>query len=155
MSAFSTKGIAAGLKAAGTSLAQGAGALIKAHPVITSLIALYAVAKVFDTFVADADEKFEDASKAVSTYQTTKDEIESINSELDNTKKQIDELNAKQTLSLVEQDELDKLTRTNDELERQLKIKQTLEESQKNTARDEVSDFLSNKSYRNKDYSFF
>lgn len=147
--AFSSGGFKSGVKALGSTISG----LVSAHPVITSLIALYAVAKVFDTFVADADEKFEDASEAVSTYQTTKDEIESINSELDNTKKQIDELNAKQTLSLVEQDELDKLTRTNDELERQLKIKQTLEESQKNTARDEVNDFLSNGSIYNSDFS--
>ena len=155
LSAFSTKGIAAGLKAAGTSLAQGAGALIKAHPVITSLIAAYGTLKLIDTFLFDADEKFEDASEAVSNYQATKSEIESINSELDTTKKQIDELNAKQSLSLVEQDELDKLTRTNDELERQLKIKETLENSQLNTARDEVNDFLSNGSIYNSDFNLF
>lgn len=88
--------------------------LISVHPVITSLIAAFAALKFVDTFVFDADEKFEYASKAVSSYQETKSEIESINSELDTTKKQIDELNAKETLSLVEQDELDKLTKTND-----------------------------------------
>lgn len=58
LSAFSTKGILQGLKAAGTSLAQGAGALIKTHPVITSLIAAYGALKLIDTFLFDADEKF-------------------------------------------------------------------------------------------------
>lgn len=141
-SAFSSGGFKSGVQALGSTMLS----IVKAHPVLTSLAALAAIGWGLDTFVFDADEKFEDASEAVSNYQATKSEIESINSELDTTKKQIDELNAKQSLSLVEQDELDKLTRTNDELERQLKIKQTLEESDLDTARNEVNEFLKNKS---------
>lgn len=87
ISVFSSGGALKGIQASGTSLAQGAGALIKAHPVITSLIAAFAALKFIDTFVFDADEKFEDASKAVSSYQETKSEIESINSKLDTQKK--------------------------------------------------------------------
>ena len=62
------------------------------------MIAAFAALKFIDTFVFDADEKFEDASKAVSSYQETKSEIESINSELDTTKKRIDELNVNESL---------------------------------------------------------
>lgn len=62
VSAFSSGGFKSGVQALGSSMLS----IIKAHPVITSLIAAYGTLKLIDTFLFDADEKFEDASKAVS-----------------------------------------------------------------------------------------
>ena len=53
-------------------------------------------------------------------------EIDSLNSELKTTQDRIDELNAKENLTLVEQDELNRLKETNDELERELRLKQSI-----------------------------
>ncbi len=150
-SAFSSGGFKSGVKTLGSTIAS----IIKAHPVITSMAALAAIGWGLDKFVFTADEKYEDASKAVDNYQTTKSEIESINSELETTQQRIDELNAKQTLTLVEQDELNTLMQTNDELERQLKIKEVLEKSELSTAINAVDEYLNDKSTHSKDFALF
>ncbi len=58
----------------------------------------------------------------------TVSELEGINSELDSTIHKIDELNAKDSLTLVEQDELEKLEKTTSNLKRQQKILETLKQ---------------------------
>ena len=69
---------------------------------------------------------------------TVKSEIESLNSELQITQSRIDELNAKENLSLVEQEELNRLKEANKELEREMRLKQSiLSEEQKDANKDE------------------
>ena len=70
--------------------------------------------------------------ESVEKVDNVKSEIESLNSELKTTQNRIDELNAKENISLVEQEELERLKQTNDELERELRLKQSiLSEEQK------------------------
>ena len=119
---FSSQGTWSGLKNAGKELGKGALALVKAHPVITALAAAFAAYKVADKFIFTYDEDMEKAQKALSDYQSTQQEIESVNNELSTTSARMDELLAKDSLTLVEQDELAKLQRSNDELKRRAKI---------------------------------
>ena len=118
---FSSQGTWAGLKNVGKELGKGALALVKAHPVITALAAAFAAYKVADKFIFTYDEDLEKAQKALSDYQSTQQEIESVNNELSTTSARMDELLAKDSLTLVEKDELAKLQRSNDELERRAK----------------------------------
>ena len=71
--------------------------------------------------------RVENAKKAIKdsidVYETSKGEIESLNKELETTQTRMDELLAKDSLTIVEQDELETLKKTNDELERQIDLK--------------------------------
>ncbi len=115
--AFSSGGFIKGMGA----LAKGIGSLVAAHPIIASLAAAFAAYKVADKFIFTYDEDLEKAQKALSDYQSTQQEIESVNNELSTTSARMDELLAKDSLTLVEKDELAKLQRSNDELERRAK----------------------------------
>lgn len=68
----------------------------------------------------------ENAAESREAYSETMTEIEDLNSQLETTKAKIQELNALENPSIVEQDELKELKETNDELERELRIKQAL-----------------------------
>ena len=71
--------------------------------------------------------RVENAKKAINdsidVYETSKEEIETLNEELKTTQTRIDELLAKDSLTIVEQDELETLKKTNDQLERQIELK--------------------------------
>lgn len=66
-----------------------------------------------------AKEKFDNS---ISTYSETKQQLEGINSELQTTKDRITELQAQDSLTIVEQAELNKLKETNAELVRQREL---------------------------------
>lgn len=84
--------------------------------------------------------------KTAEKVNEAKSEIESLNSELQTTQNRIDELNAKENLTLVEQEELERLKETNDELERELRIKQSiLSEEQKEANKDAKKYFTTKK----------
>ena len=110
------------IKATFEIITEGISGFVAAHPVLTSLAATFAALKALDTFVFDADEKLEKATTAVGEYQQTVSDLESVESELQNINARMDELNAKGHLSLVEYEELDRLERSNDELERRKNI---------------------------------
>ncbi len=142
-------------KAAFEVITEGIGGFIKAHPVLTSLAATFAALKAVDTFVFNADEKLEKATSAVGEYQNTVSELESVESELQNINARMDELNSKGHLSLVESDELNKLQRSNDELERRRNILSSLEEGQFAAAKNEVANYLSDRSTANQNFKLF
>ena len=72
--------------------------------------------------------RVENAKKAIndsiSVYENSKEELSSLNQELETTQTRMDELLAKDSLTIVEQDELETLKKTNDQLERQIELKQ-------------------------------
>lgn len=121
-STFSSGGFISGVKAIGSSLKEGATSLIAAHPVITALTALVGAISLAKYGAEKNLRNYENVSDSVSDYKNAVSELESINSELDSTIHKIDELNAKDSLTLVEQDELEKLEKTTSNLERQQKI---------------------------------
>lgn len=146
--AFSSGGFISGMKAIGASSTS----LIAAHPARTILGVTLASMAAANKWVYDADDKLNAASEAIGNYQNTISELDSVNSELEETKIRIDELNAKESLSLIEQDELDKLERSNTELERRQIILDNLKVSQLETAKNSMTDYLNNKT--SKDYSY-
>ena len=67
-------------------------------------------------------------AQAQSEYDGIKSKIESLNSELETAKSRMEELFALGTLTVTEQEELDRLKLTNEQLERQLKIQEAMAE---------------------------
>ncbi len=84
--------------------------------------------------------------KSAEKVDNVKSEIESLNSELQTTQNRIDELNAKENLTLVEREELERLKETNAELEREIRLKQSiLSEEQKEANKDAKKYFTTKK----------
>ncbi len=152
LNAFSDEGIGAGMSKTFSVLKDGISSLVAAHPVITSIGAIIAGFNVMYAPVLDGAKKLEQASKAVGDYQNTVSELESVKQELENINVRMDELNAKGHLTLVESEEIEKLTRSNDELERRKNILETLKKGQFAAAKNEVNDYLSDKSTANQNF---
>ena len=125
-------------------------AVIKANPFTAFLVVVTALSvamgKLADrTYNAEKYAK-EALDKSAEKVDTVKSEIESLNSELQITQSRIDELNAKENLSLVEQEELNRLKEANKELEREMRLKQSiLSEEQKDTNKDAKKYFTTKK----------
>lgn len=83
--------------------------------ILAGFIAIYNVIKKFNTTLKKQQEITKNLQDELST---TQNEISDVNSELETVRKRIDELNSKENLSFVEQDELNKLLKQNEELER-------------------------------------
>ena len=123
-------------------LKDGVSSLVAAHPVLTSIGAIIAGFNVMYAPILDGAKKLEQASKAVGDYQNTVSELESVKQELENINVRMDELNAKGHLTLVESEEIEKLTRSNDELERRKNILETLEKGQFESSKKAIDDYL-------------
>lgn len=88
-----------------------------------------------DELIVTLDEQKQKLDEAVTAYEESKSELEQINDELKTTGERIDELNGKENLTFTEQDELEKLIKTNDELERKIYLlEQANKEAEKEVA---------------------
>ena len=146
----STLTLGTATKSLGTAL-KG---LAAAHPLllaITAIVGVVSVAKkVYDHFNVTIKEANDVMDEAVSTYETTKSELENINSELDANKQKIDELLSKDKLTYAEKGQLEELQEITKELEFQADIEQRkLENDQKNAANKAVQAY--EKQYGNDD----
>ncbi|WP_313072967.1 hypothetical protein [Lacrimispora sp.] len=83
-----------------------------------------------------------ESGQALSEIQS---KIQSINSELSSTAEKIDQLNSKDSLSLVEQEELENLKRYNELLERQLGINRAIENDASDKAQEDSRKFFNTK----------
>lgn len=95
---------------------QGLWGIIQAHPIIaavTAITALVGALKYMSEAGERANQKMRDSVEA---YNSSQSQIENVNNELLTTQTRIDELNAKESITLVEQAELDKLYETNEQL---------------------------------------
>lgn len=108
-------GIGGGLKGAWNSL----GLFGQIGIVITALGTLYGIYQKIQNAGAEANQKMDES---VSKYEQTVSELESVNNELSDTQRQVDILQAKGSLNLVEQSELERLQTQTRELERQKDI---------------------------------
>ena len=102
-----------------------------------AIAAFGALYGIIDQIVVDYDDLLEKSKESQEAYKKEKSELDAINSELETTNTRIAELQSKGSLSLVEQEELDRLTAATKELEKQqeIKEKQALE-AQKEAAYD-------------------
>jgi len=116
-----------GLSAATSGLTtkiKGLGAAIKANPyilVIAAVVALVAAVDFYQKRVERATEALKNSSDEIKGLQS---ELDGLNNELSTTQSRIEELQGKSTLTIVEKNELENLKKTNDELERQIELKQ-------------------------------
>lgn len=95
---------------------------------------------VIDQIIVDYDELVAKAEESQQVYQQEKNELEAVNAELETTNARIEELQAKGSLSLVEQEELDRLTAMTAELEKQQEIREKeAKEAQRQYAFDSTS----------------
>lgn len=86
---------------------------------ITALItALIAGKAIFDHFNVTLEEQHTKAQQAKADYEEIATELETVNSELKTTQERIDELNSKDKLSVSDKEELERLKKTNAELEK-------------------------------------
>jgi uncharacterized protein YoxC len=110
-----------------------------------NMIVTWGVSKVLEA-TADSLDKIinriktlrENVNESTQSYEELQSNIEDINDEMKTTSDRIDELNKKDHLSFVEQDELQRLRDTNEELERRLANKQALANVEKDKAHDDA-----------------
>ena len=87
---------------------------------IAITLAIQGIVWAIDELIVTMDEQKEKLDDAIQAYEESETELKNINDELKTTQERIDELNAKDNLTFTEQDELEKLVKTNDELERKI-----------------------------------
>lgn len=107
-----------------TNVLKGLWATLKANPfilVLAGLAALIAAVDAYQKRVERAAEALSDSSEEVKSLQS---EMDDLNSELKTTQDRIEELLRKPSLTIVEQNELKNLQITNNELERQIELKE-------------------------------
>lgn len=97
----------------------------------------------------------EAAQESKSAYDSTISEIKSLNEELKTTQDRIKELQAKDSLTFTEEDELEKLKNTNDELERELRIKKAIAQTESKKAADDAAAEITKQSEKyNEQYKY-
>ena len=120
--------------AAGAQASQVFGSLAETIGISTAALGgflaiaagIVAVVAIVDLVTESFDEAVEKADKSRSAYEQTASEVESLESRLSEVKDRINELNSMDSLTITEEAELQKLQAENDQLERQLAIKQKL-----------------------------
>ena len=109
--------------------------------------------KILDALIVTQKEARENIEKSTEAYNTEKEKLDELNNSLDETINRIKELSEQDTLTLVEQEELEKLKLQNEYLERQIELQ---ERNTELANQDKVDTTLSNfaKAYENvaKDY---
>lgn len=104
-----------------------------------------AVVIVTDLLTETFDEVQERAKESADAYNQVTSEIKSLEDEIKTTGQRIDELNAKDSLTLAEESELAKLNAANEQLNRQLEIKKQLQKYEQGEAASDANDVLTKK----------
>ena len=110
--------------------------------IVVSLIATKFVEWLYNVVKAQS-ELNKTMDDSIEKVESLNSEIKSINQELEETEKRIDELNAKDNLSFVEQEELENLKKTNEELDRELKYKQALKKIEEDKLKKDADSYFS------------
>ena len=133
MSLLATQGAATGL--IGTL-----GALLAAiWPLLAIGVGIFAIVKILDTVITTTEELEEELSGLKSELSDIQSELDSVNNELKTTQERMDELLSKGTLSFTEEEELKKLKKANDELEREVYL---LEQREKRKNKEVAQKFV-------------
>lgn len=121
----------AGLKAIGFEAILNT---LNINPIILAISAIVAAGVglyfLFDNLITTTEEYSEKLDESSQAYSETTSKIESLNSELETTQDRIKELEAQDTLTIVEENELEKLQQANAELERQIELNKLRKESE-------------------------
>ena len=116
--------------------------LVKSMGPMLKIAAVAAVIALFVKLINDATETMEEMQTAfddlTGELSTTKQELQELETELENINGQIDELQGKDSLTFTEQEELANLKAQSAELERQIDLKEHLREQQQRRVNDEA-----------------
>ena len=121
----STDGAAAATVGLGTAIAS------IVVPIALVAGAAIILVKIIDHFVISQKEATENIKKANETYEEEASKLEEINNKLKTTQDRLKELQDKDSLTFVEQEELKKLERQNDLLERQKEIQEEITKAER------------------------
>ena len=105
----------------------------------------FALAKgieAFNNYIHKVDLLKQSVEDSQQAYSETESQIKSINEQLKTTGSRLDELEKKPHLTFTEQDEIEKLKTTNEQLERQLKNLEAIAAAQKGDSNKKAKDFL-------------
>ena len=131
----------AGMTAAAGGATTFLGSIAALLPyVAAAAAAIYLLVKGLDKLILTEKEARESINKANEAYEEQKKIVDELNDTLQTTKDRIDELNNQDTLSPVEQDELNKLQQELAYLERQLEIEKELEKTRQQEQVNEIVD---------------
>ena len=108
---------------------------------------VFILIKIIDAVVVTFNELKEKAEKSRQEYQAVRSEIENLNSQLETTRSRINELKAQGSLTLVEQEELTRLEAENNQLERQLELKEQIAQYSQSEAAQDANDVLTDKRF--------
>ena len=107
-------------------------------------LAIKGAAWAFDQVVHRQENLNNQATESVEAYKSLQGEVNNLNQELKTTATQMQELSKKPGLTFVEQDDLQNLKSSNEELERSIKLKETEAKIAANKARKDVLKSLNN-----------
>lgn len=153
VSAFFTNIITSAASASGAMATFGAVVNASIGWVGLAAVAITALVGAIDAATVSAEEQRQKTAEAVRAYEQEKAALEGLQNELKTTQDRIDELNGKESLSVVEQEELDKLKEQNRDLEWQITLEEKLAEAKKKTAEAETNKSLA-KGWTGADYSY-
>lgn len=121
-----------------------------------AVVAVVALAKVIDAVwvtAGEAKEKLEELNSEVNNLES---DLESLNSELKTTQERMEELLSKDSLSFIEQEELNNLKLQNEYLERQIELQELILKNKKaertSVAKDVIDKTWDSKSFGKEDY---
>lgn len=147
-------GITGKASAGFSALASSIGVTASTLGVFLGVVAAFAgAALLIDAFTLSFDEAKEKAEESAIAYENTKSELESLKDELDSTQSKISELESQGDLTITEQGELEKLVAQNEQLERQIALKERLASNQqKESASDAENVLTAQRTYVTGDY---
>ncbi len=93
---------------------------------IAAAAAILIAMKVYDALTISSKEAVEQTNNLKDSYEEVSSKVEELNSSLEQTKERIEELEKKDSLTFIEQQELDKLKETQSLLESQKKLQEDL-----------------------------
>ena len=116
-------------------------------------VAIAGIAWLIDATTISFEEAKEEAQESAAAYDETKSELEALNAELETTASRIAELEGKESLSVTEQGELERLQRENEQLERRAFLMERLANSQlQESAADAKNVLTAQRTYTTGDY---
>lgn len=116
-------------------------------PLVPAIAAVGAAFGIFKTFESFSLEKAQENLKNTNEdFQTAKQEVDSLTSKIESTNSRIEELKSKDSLTLIEENELSKLERSNELFQKQLEIKQQIANEKAEDAAEAARKSINNKS---------
>ena len=104
--------------------------------------AIYGVSKAYDALTVSVEEHQQMLDDAKSSYNDTSAKVESLNTQLTDTKSKISELEGYDKLSFTDQQELEKLKAKNDELQREIDLQNQLRDAKQQDVNKQFADTM-------------